>query len=122
MFFFPAKKDQDVCWEVVKRPDRVFLWYRLVKYRENTDRYQTEILNRDATLEKTKSNNEHRTFGHPPHLPPPSPAAAMATATTTTIAMTIGLLPSPLASCLRLLLSHCRRCPGLPPSSWGDTG
>ncbi len=36
----------------------------------------------------------------------------------TTIATTIGLLSSLLASCLRLLLSHCRRRPGLPPSSW----
>jgi hypothetical protein len=33
-----------------KRPDQVFLWYQLVKYRENTDRYQTEIPNQDATL------------------------------------------------------------------------
>ena len=29
---------------------QVFLRYRLVKYRENTDRYRTEIPNRDATL------------------------------------------------------------------------
>jgi hypothetical protein len=34
------------------QPDRVFLRYRLVKYQENTDRYQTKIPNRDATLEK----------------------------------------------------------------------
>ncbi len=32
------------------------------------------------------------------------------------------LLPSPLASCLCLLLSHCRCRPGLSPSSQGDTG
>jgi hypothetical protein len=35
---------------VPKNPYRVFLWYRLVKYRENTNQYQTEILNRDTTL------------------------------------------------------------------------
>ncbi len=32
-------------------------------------------------------------------------------------ATTLGPPPSPLASCLRLLLSHCRRHQGLPPSS-----
>jgi hypothetical protein len=35
---------------IPKRTNQVFLRYRLVKYRENTDRYQTEIPNRDATL------------------------------------------------------------------------
>ncbi len=29
---------------------RVFLWYRLGKYQENTNRYHTEIPNRDTTL------------------------------------------------------------------------
>ncbi len=31
-------------------PYRVFLWYWLEKYRENTNRYHTEIPNRDTTL------------------------------------------------------------------------
>jgi hypothetical protein len=35
---------------IPKRPDQVFLWYQLVKYQENTNRYRTEIPNRDATL------------------------------------------------------------------------
>jgi len=35
---------------IPKDPYRVFLWYRLVKYREKTERYRTEIPNRDATL------------------------------------------------------------------------
>ena len=37
-----------------KNPYRVFLWCRLVKYRENTNRYRTEIPNRDATLVKSE--------------------------------------------------------------------
>jgi hypothetical protein len=36
---------------IPKCPNQVFLWYRLVKYQENTDRYQTKIPNRDATLD-----------------------------------------------------------------------
>jgi len=40
---------------IPKNPYRVFLRYRLVKYRENTDRYRTEIQNRDATLVGTES-------------------------------------------------------------------
>jgi hypothetical protein len=38
-----------------KGPYRVFLWYRLGKYQENTNLYHTEIPNRDTTLD----------FGHP---------------------------------------------------------
>jgi hypothetical protein len=34
-------------------PYRVFLWCRLGKYRENTNRYHTKILNRDTTLQNT---------------------------------------------------------------------
>ncbi len=33
-----------------KGPYQVFLWYRLGKYQENTNRYHTEIPNRDTTL------------------------------------------------------------------------
>jgi len=35
---------------IPKNPYRVFLRYRLVKYRENTDRCRTEILNRNANM------------------------------------------------------------------------
>jgi hypothetical protein len=34
-----------------KGPYRVFLWYRLGKYQENTSRYHTKIPNRDTTLD-----------------------------------------------------------------------
>ncbi len=34
-------------------PYRVFLWYRLGKYQENTNQYHTEIPNRDTTLDIT---------------------------------------------------------------------
>ncbi len=33
-------------------PYRVFLWYRLGKYQENTNRYHTKIPNQDTTLQK----------------------------------------------------------------------
>ena len=36
---------------IPKNPYRVFLRYRLVKYRENTIQYRTEIPNQDATLQ-----------------------------------------------------------------------
>ncbi len=36
-----------------KRPYQVFLWYRLGKYRKNTNRYHTKIPNRDTTLQIT---------------------------------------------------------------------
>jgi hypothetical protein len=35
-----------------KRPDQVFLWYRLGKYQENTNQYQTELPNWGTTLAK----------------------------------------------------------------------
>ncbi len=38
---------------IPKRTNRVFLRYRLGKYQENTNRYRTEIPNRDATLKKS---------------------------------------------------------------------
>jgi hypothetical protein len=39
-------------------PYQVFLWYRLGKYQENTNRYHTEIPNRDTTLVKTGYGKE----------------------------------------------------------------
>ncbi len=35
---------------VPKNPYQVFLWYRLVKYQENTNQYRTKIPNRDTAL------------------------------------------------------------------------
>ncbi len=48
-----GKKGVPTKCTIPKRPDRVFLWYWLVKYRENTNRYRTKIPNWDATLENT---------------------------------------------------------------------
>jgi hypothetical protein len=47
-----GKKGVPVKCTIPKRPDQVFLRYRLVKYRENTNQYQTKIPNQDdATLD-----------------------------------------------------------------------
>ena len=39
-------------------PYQVFLWYRLGKYQENTNRYHTEIPNRDTTLHRSLKKSE----------------------------------------------------------------
>jgi hypothetical protein len=45
-----GKKGVPAKCTISKRPDQVFLRYRLGKYRENTNRYQTKIPNRGTTL------------------------------------------------------------------------
>jgi hypothetical protein len=59
-------------------PYRVFLRYRLGKYRENTNRYHTEIPNRDTTLvnttlcttwaRTTQTRVWYHTYVSPPHI------------------------------------------------------
>jgi hypothetical protein len=41
---------------ILKRTNRVFLRYRLGKYREHTNRYRTEIPNQDAFRSAAKLN------------------------------------------------------------------
>ncbi len=48
---------------ITKRPDQVFLWYRLGKYRENTKQYWTKIPNQGTTLVKSACRKSHT-----PHL------------------------------------------------------
>ena len=64
---------------IPKNPYRAFLWYLLVKYWENTNRYWTEIPNQDATLELTflnspkgfwRSLQRSHSFVNPNHLRP----------------------------------------------------
>ncbi len=55
---------------IPKNPYRVLLRYRLVKYRENTDRFRTEIPNWDATLSLSPflSKNAATAIHYPPRL------------------------------------------------------
>ncbi len=50
-----------------RKPYRVFLRYRYGKYRENTNRYRTEIPNRDTTLDFFYSNTLYRRWCPPSH-------------------------------------------------------
>ncbi len=50
-----GKKWVPAKWTIPKCPNQVCLWYWLGKYRENTNRYQTEIPNQGTALEKRAS-------------------------------------------------------------------